>query len=49
LLPIQRQILAIGADRLFSGVVDASRECPEDGGDQRVARVDRVERVERVP
>ncbi len=30
------------ADRLFSGVVDASRACPEDGGDERVARVERV-------
>jgi LAO/AO transport system kinase len=30
------------ADRLFSGIVDASRRCPEDGVDARVERVERV-------
>jgi LAO/AO transport system kinase len=46
------------AERLFTGVVDASRERPEDRADQREQReqreqraqgVQRVERVERVP
>ncbi len=33
------------ADRLFTGVVDALGERPEDRDDQRVQRVERVERV----